>query len=102
MRQKINLPKCRNPKSHGEPKLKIPFASIKTKKGDANGPNSNQDTGVEFLNRIKDHSAYFYKKLHSCKKHKKYDISYLIEQHGDTILVHAREDGQLPNFVSLS
>jgi hypothetical protein len=71
------------------------------KKGDANGPNSTQDTGVEFLNRIKDHSAYFYKKLHSCKKHKKYDISYLIEQHRDTILV-PREDGQLPNFVSLS
>ena len=52
------------------------------KKGNADGPNSPQDTGVEFLNRIKDHSAYFYKKLHSCKKHKKYDISYLIEQHG--------------------
>ena len=57
-------------------------------------PNSTQDIEVEFLNRIMERSAYLYKKLHSCKKHKKYDISYLIEQHGDIILV-PREYGQL-------
>ena len=35
-----------------------------------------------------------YIKRQNCKKHKKDDISYLIEQHGDIILV-PREYGQL-------